>query len=217
MNKKMSQVLREERDEMGMWVLMGKHSAYGDDQMCQLNLKQTDDGAVKISYADGETHCTGTLDMETKTITGKVQQLLMGEEGFFVPSAEVTHTFRLKLKEETRNARQLRMRLNIARQKRIQALAVLLDVAETEKDLDMTQLKDSDLKSDQLLDDSINLVERVCAILRRQATILQTLTFSSQLHRSDLLSALGNKGLALKAAHQVYESWLVSMSHGSYL
>ena len=109
------EVLREERDEMGRWVLMGKHAAYGDEQICQLNVVQDPEheGLVLISYADGETHCSGTIDVAARTIVGNVQQLLMGEEGFFVPSAKVTHTFRLHLKPESYAARQLRTQVNL--------------------------------------------------------------------------------------------------------
>jgi len=109
------EVLREERDEMGRWVLMGKHAAYGDEQICQLNVVQDPDhqGLVLISYADGETNCSGTIDVAARTIVGNVQQLLMGEEGFFVPSAKVTHTFRLHLKPESSAARQLRTQVNL--------------------------------------------------------------------------------------------------------
>ena len=109
------EVLREERDEMGRWVLIGKHAAYGDEQICQLNVVQDPEheGLVLISYADGETHCSGTIDVAARTIVGNVQQLLMGEEGFFVPSAKVTHTFRLHLKPESSAARQLRTQVNL--------------------------------------------------------------------------------------------------------
>jgi len=123
------EVLKEERDELGSWVLMGKHCAYDDEQMCELRVRQTEQGAVEVSYADGETHCSGSLDAAACSISGNVQQLLMGEEGFFVPSAQVTHTFRLTLKNESRHARQLRAQLKDARERRIKCLAAVFESA----------------------------------------------------------------------------------------
>ena len=86
------EVLREERDERGRWVLLGKHAAYGDEQVCPLELSRTPAGELDICFADGETHCSGRVDRATQTITGDVKQLLLGEQGFFVPSAQVSHT-----------------------------------------------------------------------------------------------------------------------------
>jgi len=123
------EVLKEERDELGSWVLMGKHCAYDDEQMCELRVRQTEQGVVEVSYADGETHCSGSLDAAACSISGNVQQLLMGEEGFFVPSAQVTHTFRLTLKNESWHARQLRAQLKNARELRIRCLAAVFESA----------------------------------------------------------------------------------------
>ena len=121
------EVLREERDERGRWVLLGKHAAYGDEQVCPLELSPTPAGELDICFADGETHCSGRVDLATQTITGEVKQLLLGEQGFFVPSTQVSHTFRLRLKQEPPGARDVRVQLKRARQRRLKALSVLWD------------------------------------------------------------------------------------------
>ena len=194
------EVLAEERDEMGNWVLMGMHAAYEDEQMCQINVSQTAEGKIEISYADGETHCTGVVDAASHTISGSVKQLLMGEEGFYVPCAEVSHTFDLSLKDELPAKRRLRMQLNHGRQRRIRALASVASLVIENKETVM--LKDElaslrDLALQHLLDDAMLWVERVCALMRRQASLLQTLTFQSLEARSDCLASLAQQGVCL--------------------
>ena len=182
---------------MGNWVLMGMHAAYYDEQICQINVSQTAEGRIEISYADGETHCTGVVNSALNTISGSVKQLLMGEEGFYVPSAQVSHTFELSLKDELPAKRQLRMQLNHGRQRRIRALASVLSLVIENKETEM--LKDElaslrDLPLQQLLDDAMLWVERVCAHMRRQASLMQTLTFQSSEDRSDCLASLAQQG-----------------------
>ena len=200
--KYLLEVLAEEKDEMGKWVLMGKHAAYGDEQVCQLMVTQTDEGHLQLSYADGETHCTGTLDLSSKSITGNVQQLSMGEEGFFVPNAKVTHTFKLTLKDEAPSARHLRSGLKAAHLRRIRALPVMLSTsqvvkAKIEAELSMLQA----LQPKELLDDAMEFVEGMCAKMRRQAKMLQELKFTTAEDRSDTLARLADRGIALDKAH----------------
>jgi hypothetical protein len=60
------------------------HTAQGDEQLCHLTLHDDGkSGTMGLSFADNETHCSGTIDGATGTISGTVGQLLRAEEGFF--------------------------------------------------------------------------------------------------------------------------------------
>ena len=89
----------------GGTTLYARHDAYGDSQFCAVELTlernaSTGEPEVAINFADGETLCSGVVDLAARTIVGNVRQLEAGEEGtgeegFEYPSDEVTHTFRL--------------------------------------------------------------------------------------------------------------------------
>ena len=92
-------------DAFGGTTLYARHDAYSDSQFCTVELTlernaSTGEPEVAINFADGETLCSGVVDLVARTIVGNVRQLEAGEEGtgeegFEYPSDEVTHTFRL--------------------------------------------------------------------------------------------------------------------------
>eukprot|EP00928_Gymnodinium_smaydae_P094415 TRINITY_DN7928_c0_g5_i2.p1 TRINITY_DN7928_c0_g5~~TRINITY_DN7928_c0_g5_i2.p1 ORF type:complete len:237 (-),score=53.11 TRINITY_DN7928_c0_g5_i2:74-685(-) len=71
------------------------HSAYNDEQVCDLEFEATANGAVEVRWQDAETACRGTIDLATRSLRGCVAQLKFVEEGFYYPSDDVTHTFHL--------------------------------------------------------------------------------------------------------------------------
>jgi len=78
-------------------VIYARHSAYGDEQSCNVDLEPPEEAGnlVRISYSDCETQCSGTVDAATGQIRGTVRQLIHGDAGFYHPSTDVTHTFEL--------------------------------------------------------------------------------------------------------------------------
>lgn len=78
-------------------VIYARHSAYGDEQSCNVDLEPPEEAGnlVRISYSDCETQCSGTVDAVTGQIRGTVRQLIHGDAGFYHPSTDVTHTFEL--------------------------------------------------------------------------------------------------------------------------
>lgn len=85
------------------------HEAYGDEQLGHLTIrddnKNANDHTLVVEYSDRETFCDGVLDLNTKTIEGKVGQLVEGDEaGFWEPANTSTHRFALVM-DETFDAR----------------------------------------------------------------------------------------------------------------
>lgn len=90
-------------DALGNTRLRARHEAYGDEQSCDVTLRDSAvGGGVTISYCDNETFCEGRLHVDLGHdgafgvgIAGDVKQLVQAQAGFWEPADEVTHTFRL--------------------------------------------------------------------------------------------------------------------------
>eukprot|EP00288_Rhodomonas_lens_P013534 CAMPEP_0177694908 /NCGR_PEP_ID=MMETSP0484_2-20121128/3179_1 /TAXON_ID=354590 /ORGANISM="Rhodomonas lens, Strain RHODO" /LENGTH=443 /DNA_ID=CAMNT_0019205807 /DNA_START=31 /DNA_END=1359 /DNA_ORIENTATION=+ len=201
------EVLRTEVDEFGQPCILGKHAAYGDEQMCHLFTSA--DGCA-LNYADGETQCSGAMDLKAGTIAGKVCQLQQGEEGFYVPSTEVTHTFRLKLHRSSATERAARAALIGARERRLQLLITC--IVKKQGGDNWSELQEMKLDSTEILTDVMDAAEAVCALFRRQASLLQGLKFSSVAHRETTIAELAAKGLSRASAHALGDTALTSFT-----
>ena len=92
-------------DALGNTRLRARHEAYGDEQTCDVTLRDVaveGGGGVSISYSDNETFCEGRLHVDLGHdgafgvgVAGEVKQLVQAQAGFWEPADEVTHTFRL--------------------------------------------------------------------------------------------------------------------------
>lgn len=61
-------------------------------KVCDLDLSINGAGEVALQYADMETICSCVVDVATGRITGQVQQLIHGDDGWMHPSDDATHT-----------------------------------------------------------------------------------------------------------------------------
>lgn len=89
-------------DEMGRPTgILARHKAYDDEQFVWIKVDKSnpdaDDMKLSIRYADGETQCNGTWNMEKAQFEGTVRQLLPTEDGgsIYYAQDQVTHTFTL--------------------------------------------------------------------------------------------------------------------------
>ena len=93
-------------DALGNTRLCARHEAYGDEQSCDVTLRDVggagSGGGVAIAWRDNETFCEGRLHVDLAPdgafgvgVAGEVKQLVQAQEGFWEPADEVTHTFRL--------------------------------------------------------------------------------------------------------------------------
>ncbi|KAJ1489952.1 hypothetical protein T484DRAFT_1936121, partial [Baffinella frigidus] len=195
-------ILREEQDELGNTVLIGRHAAYGDHQTCQLKLVR-EAGKVIVHYSDGETHCSGEVDAKQRRIVGTVNQLVAGEEGFWAARAEVTHTFTLAVAPSSAKERRLRAEMGGLRETRL--IALLDFLAKASKNMQMAKLglDAMSMLPSELLQDTLNLAEDACALMRRQAALLHDLTFATTEERTATLASLDEAGVSRKKAHTI--------------
>mmetsp|Transcript_9773 Transcript_9773/g.22280 ORF Transcript_9773/g.22280 Transcript_9773/m.22280 type:complete len:490 (-) Transcript_9773:4-1473(-) len=200
------EVVKIDTDELGRQVLVGRHAAYGDEQLCELCVEQDGDD-VRLEYADAETLCSGTFDFGNRKIMGTVRQLLQGMDNFFVTSEEISHTFCLHFPRDTPQSAKLRVDMRRARQERMKALTAFVEqwkgtIPPRYQD-DMQQMG---LETEECLTDAVDYAEEICALMRRQAAILQRLTFESKKERRKMLDSLADKGIALAVAHRSADS-----------
>ncbi|EKX52837.1 hypothetical protein GUITHDRAFT_101288 [Guillardia theta CCMP2712] len=194
------EVVKIEIDELGHQVLVGRHAAYGDEQLCELSVQQEGD-QVRLEYADAETLCSGTFDFSNRKIVGTVRQLLQGMDNFFVTSEEISHTFCLHFPSDTPQSAKLRVDMKRARQERMKALTGFVEqwkgtIPSRYKD----EMHQMGLVAEEFLTDAVDYAEEICAMMRRQAAILQRLTFDSKKERRKTLESLAEKVYELSTA-----------------
>ena len=85
-------------DEMGRSAgILARHKAYDDEQYVFIQVDKSSDCNLSIRFADGETQCNGTWNMEKGMFEGSVRQLIPTEDGgsIYYAQDKVTHTFTL--------------------------------------------------------------------------------------------------------------------------
>eukprot|EP00403_Amphidinium_massartii_P011689 CAMPEP_0178414300 /NCGR_PEP_ID=MMETSP0689_2-20121128/22966_1 /TAXON_ID=160604 /ORGANISM="Amphidinium massartii, Strain CS-259" /LENGTH=382 /DNA_ID=CAMNT_0020035587 /DNA_START=123 /DNA_END=1268 /DNA_ORIENTATION=+ len=198
------EVLSESLDEFGQPQLLAQHAAYGDLQACHIDFRTVSTGStckVEVSYADSETFCEGTLDIETGKVSGKVNQLVQGEEGFFEPSAEVTHTFELVAVQTTAPAVEAahQIRCAAARTARVRGLCSAMRTLHRNRELESVLLE---VPWKEVFDDAERLCELRCATLRRLSKLLDSLQFDTVERKESALRLLAQKKVTRAAFHK---------------
>ncbi|CAE8622726.1 unnamed protein product [Polarella glacialis] len=204
-------IVSEIVDELGSWSLLARHSAYSDEQACNLTFQlkpiEGAEAEVTISYADGETRCEGTVsfcssDRRACTLRGRVLQFLQGEEGFLEPSEEVTHFFELKRATTHEAHLAHNRRLEVARKQRLEELFLWLQSsAAMTRDASLALRREIPWK-DIVFTDIMRLCEVQCASVRRQSQILNHLRFTTAQQKEEKLQQLREAGLNRQAGHE---------------
>lgn len=215
------QILSESDDEVGRSSLLVRHAAYGDEQVCHLNFSNASSDSVtpisspevRINYADGETLCDGVVELGPGeagcTVRGRVMQLVQGEEGFYEPSTEVTHTF--KLFRVTACAAQAKHAalLEVMRGRRARELSLWIRSTHNGRE---TPMRTPNLPwNDIVLTDASRLCEVQCAELRRQGALLDRLCFQSPTEKDSVLRSLRAAGLNRASCHQANDDVMMQL------
>ena len=144
------------------------------------------------------------VDTAGRQIVGEVNQLVAGEEGFWAPRAEVTHTFTLSVEPACRAERRNHAETARLRVDRLAALLSFVELAskdEQEARLGAGGATALGLQPRDLLEDVQDATEDACACMRRQAALLADLTFETAEDRRTRLEALAAAGISRKRAH----------------
>jgi len=144
------------------------------------------------------------VDTAGRQIVGEVNQLVAGEEGFWAPRAEVTHTFTLSVEPACRAERRNHAETARLRVDRLAALLSFVELAskdEQEARLGGGGAMALGLQPKDLLEDVQDATEDACACMRRQAALLADLTFETAEDRHTRLEALAAAGISRKRAH----------------
>mmetsp|Transcript_10411 Transcript_10411/g.18724 ORF Transcript_10411/g.18724 Transcript_10411/m.18724 type:complete len:564 (-) Transcript_10411:36-1727(-) len=195
-------VLSEFVDELGQQQLLAQHAAYGDLQACHISFGISAATAqVEVSFSDSETFCEGTVDIATGAVSGRVNQLVQGEEGFFEPSAEVTHTFELAavgaMSRDVEAAHHLR--LDMARNSRVRRLCKALHHATRSRELDLVL---ADVPWKEVFEDAERLCEIQCATMRRLSKLLDGLHFDTPERKDSVMQLLAQQKVTRAAFHK---------------
>ncbi|CAK0862590.1 unnamed protein product [Prorocentrum cordatum] len=210
------EVVEESVDELGGRSLMARHAAYEDVQTCHIAFEAVEAPGqpvrVKVVFADGETCCEGTigpdqLEDDGCAFRGKVMQLVQGEEGFYERSTEVTHFFELfritSCEVEAERAR----RIEQARRRRLDAVSAWAQEPRGER---LGEEERSGLRGlpwgDIIHRDAVHRYEDVCARLRRQSALLDSLAFATREEKEQVLAGLRDAGVCRAAAHEATDA-----------
>ncbi len=88
-------VCRPFRDAFGNDLVVIWHGAHDDEQACLLSSHKSDSTGFEIAFGDIETRCTGIADVSRMILSGTVEQLVYGDEGYSVSADSTIHTFSL--------------------------------------------------------------------------------------------------------------------------
>mmetsp|Transcript_25954 Transcript_25954/g.68375 ORF Transcript_25954/g.68375 Transcript_25954/m.68375 type:complete len:166 (+) Transcript_25954:133-630(+) len=146
---------------------------------------------MEIAYHDGETHCKGRMsNVDGRlSIKGNVSQLR--HDMWVKPSKDVLYTFTLCEEPSNRQVREASSAAFEAELHRMRLLSRLFKELDPESDdkEELYRIAES-VTFLEFREDVEKLCERECATLRRQARLLQGLTFATDSERRDMLSRL---------------------------
>lgn len=207
-------IVGEVRDPVnGGMILYARHEAYEDIQFCDVTLSLEPgmgDGEtqVAISFADGETTCSGMIDVENKTIVGNVRQIQFGEEGFEYPSDEVTHTFKLVCKSDPNgNAIHAQSRLL-----EIEDMVASYLAKYKGRDFAFTSREELE-KVDwiRIFEIASLYCERKYSELRFMAAKMKSVKFATQSQKRSVRQGMRADGYSKTSAHRVIDKGLAAM------
>eukprot|EP00930_Biecheleria_cincta_P042060 TRINITY_DN2892_c0_g1_i1.p1 TRINITY_DN2892_c0_g1~~TRINITY_DN2892_c0_g1_i1.p1 ORF type:complete len:520 (-),score=68.29 TRINITY_DN2892_c0_g1_i1:5-1564(-) len=211
------------KDELGDRCLLARHSAYGDEQSCNVTFRichpsddATGSAAVQVCYSDGETQCKGVVSipsdgMDAITVRGCVVQFLQGEEGFLEPSEDVTHFFELKRVTVCAAQAAHARRTGSAQRNRLEELCLWLQSSTTLSRDDSLVLQSCIPWRDIVFRDMMRLCEEQCAVFRRQSAVLNGLRFASRSDKEETLSKLQQASLTRHAGHEAMNNIILRL------
>lgn len=227
------QVLREQVDELGRTVVLARHAAYGDEQACHLDLgvcsansERTEGGRapeVCVRWADGETICEGVVEISLSedsraphcVVRGQVKQLLQGEEGFYEPAQQATHTYELFRSTTCTAQAQHTTCLEDARADRIRQICSWivsqhpLHPRGRRPPMEAPSRPMPALPWEAIvLCDASRQCEERCAELRRQSALLDGLTFETREAKVQRLRELADAGINRASSHAANDKTL---------
>mmetsp|Transcript_9365 Transcript_9365/g.24108 ORF Transcript_9365/g.24108 Transcript_9365/m.24108 type:complete len:541 (-) Transcript_9365:612-2234(-) len=196
------------RDPLNCPIIYVCHEAYEDRQACDVNIKVVrDGGGIQVDYRDGETICSGTLDVASKEINGNVRQLEFGEEGFEYPAEEVTHTFKLSAVVEADAV--VRQRAELMRAQRECARALADWNVDGFEELPRERLALGMWR--QAFDAAVMEAELSLAEIRNKTRVLRKVSFASPEDRDRTITTLSSAGCTRPAAHKAIDTGLLAM------
>lgn len=160
-----------------------------------------------MDYRDGETICSGVLDVQAGRIAGNVRQLEYGEEGFEYPAQEVTHTFQLSVVPEGAGVVKQRAAVIAARRECAQALGIWRP--ESYDHLPRARVRT--VAWSNAFDAAVAESEVTLAELRNKTRVLRDLKFTTPAERKRTIGVLESEGCTREAAHAVIDIGLLGM------
>mmetsp|Transcript_17548 Transcript_17548/g.41323 ORF Transcript_17548/g.41323 Transcript_17548/m.41323 type:complete len:513 (+) Transcript_17548:3-1541(+) len=182
-------------------VLYGRHSAYGDDQVCGLAIYVDEEQVAHLDYADSETVCKGIIHLAEQKISGRVFQYVESDDGYFHPSAEATHTFELCLTGQSPQQIELARKVLQAKENRVNRLVSLAQLPQRSGASHPRSELLSELPWKDTFRDSIAASQELCAQFRYWTSILDKLSFETEEDKVKTLDELKERGLGRLAAH----------------
>mmetsp|Transcript_12984 Transcript_12984/g.15510 ORF Transcript_12984/g.15510 Transcript_12984/m.15510 type:complete len:522 (-) Transcript_12984:110-1675(-) len=191
--------------------LLGKHFAYEDTQYVHIKVHETNEGKIGIQYEDGETVCEGIWVEDEKAIRGVVKQMTNPEDNVFMPSDKETHSFILKPTDI--HQAKYRKQVSEAFQDCLEKYNVLRKQTDLLGSLHELRSQIRGVSGDPKPVDWLDLLkgahienERLCCRFRRGARLLNSLTFKSKQHRTEVLAQLAKSPSSISLS-LVHEQW----------